>query len=90
MTTPQSNGEDGREGHRDGTWAGLNDSLREKVRVAEGRAATPSAGRIDSQSVKTSKKGVFEAGLAEQRSMDANGSSEKDWGFPSNIYRVGK
>jgi len=34
----------------------LNDTLREQVWVAEGREATRSAGSIDSQSVKTSKK----------------------------------
>ena len=48
---------DCREWQGEGPWAGLNDSLREKVRVAEGREATPSAGRIDSQSVKDQSKG---------------------------------
>src|SRR5436190_19637838 len=63
-----------REWQRDGTWARLNDILREKVRVAAGREATPRAGSIDSQSVKTSKKGALEAGMAEKRSMDASGT----------------
>src|SRR5437867_3111678 len=44
----------------------MNDVLREKVRVAAGREATPSAGSIDSQSIKTSKKGALEAGMAEK------------------------
>ena len=42
--------------HR-GVWAALNDALREKVRVALRRKAQPSAGIIDSQSVKTTGVG---------------------------------
>jgi putative transposase len=38
----------------DGTWTQMNDALREAVRLQAGRAAEPSAGIIDSQSVKTS------------------------------------
>jgi len=52
---------------RDGTWTRMNDALREKVRLAAGRQATPSAGSIDSQSVKTSKKGASEAGTVAKR-----------------------
>jgi putative transposase len=61
-----------REWRRDGTWARMNDALREKVRVTAGRQATPSAGSIDSQSVKTSKKGAFEAGTVARKSRDAS------------------
>lgn len=39
----------------DGTWEAMNAGLRTKVRQAEGRAAEPSAGIIDSQSVKTTE-----------------------------------
>jgi putative transposase len=41
----------------DGTLERVHDTLREKVRRAEGRKRTPSAAIVDSQSVKTTKKG---------------------------------
>jgi len=41
----------------DGTWGQLNTVLREQLRVRQGRAAQPSAGIVDSQSVKTTGVG---------------------------------
>jgi putative transposase len=42
---------------QDGTWQQIVDALRVAVRVQEGRAETPSAACIDTQSVKTSEMG---------------------------------
>ena len=42
---------------RNGTWVSIQGALRQQVRVAAGREPTPSAGSIDSQSVKASSPG---------------------------------
>lgn len=45
----------------DGTWKKIHEELRAKVRIKAKKKPEPSAGVIDSQSVKTSKKGEFVA-----------------------------
>jgi len=56
-------------------WQRLNDTLRQQVRVAEGRNAQPSAAALDSQSVKTTEKGGSAAMTAANKSRAASVSS---------------
>lgn len=68
---------------QDGTWLRIHDHLHGELRAEMKREKQPSAGIVDSQSVKTTEKGGRkEATTAARRSPDANGTSwltRPDW-----------
>jgi transposase len=66
---------DFRQWRQDGTWPMMHDLLRGEVRAASGTQRQPSAGVIDSQSVKTTAKGGSVAMMPGSRSRAASAIS---------------
>jgi putative transposase len=64
-----------RQWRQDGTWQHIHDMLRGDVRVAAGNYRQPSAGIIESQSVKTTETGGPTATISPNTSTAANGTS---------------
>ena len=58
----------------DGTWQKINHHLVMMAREADGREASPTAGVIDSQSIKRPRKVVRAGSMPARRSKDANGT----------------
>ena len=61
--------------HDEGTWERIGQTLRVRGRQAQGRKATPTVAILDSQSVKTARKGGGGVTMQARRSKGASGTS---------------
>jgi transposase len=66
----------------DGTWARLHAAVRDHVRVAAGREVHPSAGILDTQSVKTPSAPVSAAPAGMTGARTSRGASAMSWSTP--------
>jgi len=57
---------------KSGLWQQMNAALRGELRQELGGEESPSAAIVDSQSVKTRQKGVFEVTMPTRKSKDAS------------------
>jgi transposase len=60
---------------KSGVWERIVDALRQQVRLAEGKEPEPTAGIVDSQSVKTTEKGGYVGMTRARKSTAANDTS---------------
>ena len=71
-----------REWEVQGIWEKINAKLSQKYRAVNGRKARPSAAVIDSQSARTTEKGVLVEDMMEQRRL------KEEKGISSLIHKV--
>ena len=80
---------------RNGIWDKIHDTLREKVRVTVGREPTPSAGSVDSQSLKSARTAGVRGFDAGKKSTESSGilplthwAYDWQWSFIPPRFRI--